>query len=179
MIENAVRMFEREIFIYPKSDDILKKQLAGYVILRRTPTGKPVFGPRENRIGDHRLDALMLSFLGFHMEFSDLVKRIFVTKIAFASNLRGPKKQKPDPGDVVVVDRRQEKENHPRNKLKPDDRSEMVTTVGITNSRRVVGKVRDTANLWNWPGFLRDAPPPTRPKGKTYSKRLRPKRGKF
>lgn len=178
MVENAVRMFEREIFIFPKSDDVLKKQLAGYVILRRTPTGKPVLGPREDRIGDHRLDALMLAFLGFHLEFSDLVKKEFVTKIALASNLRGPRKEKPSAGDTVVVDRRN-KENEPRNKLKPDDRSEEVTTVGITGSRRVVGKVRDNTNLWSWPGFMRDGPPPTRPRGKTYSKRLRPKRGKF
>jgi len=179
MIENAVRMFEREIFIFPKSDATLKKQLAGYVILRRTPLGKPVFGPREDRIGDHRLDALMLAFLGFHMEFSDLVKRQFIYQVAFASNLRGPKSFKPSPGDTVVVDSRKKKEDSLRELQKPEDRSEMVTNVGIASHRRVVGKVRDNKNLWSWPGFLRDGPPPTRPRGKTYSRRLRPKRGKF
>lgn len=179
MIENSVRMFEREIFIFPKSDDTLKKQLAGYIIQRRTPTGKPVFGPREDRIGDHRLDAMMLAFLGFHLEFSSLVRAEFITKIAFASNLRGPKKERPLPGEVVVVNPHEQKENHPRNKLMPEDRSEMVTTVGVTSSKRVVGKVKDNRNLWSWPGFMRDGPPPSKPRGKTYSKRLRPKRGKF
>lgn len=176
MIENAVRMFEREIFIFPKSDTVLKKQLAGYVILRRTQLGKPIFGPREDRIGDHRLDAMMLAFLGFHLEFSDLVKREFINKIAFASNLRGPKQEKPDPGDTVVTGNK--KGDTPREKLKPEDRSALVTQVGIT-SRRTVGKVRDNRNLWSWPGFMRDGPPPTNPKKKTYTKRLRPKRSKF
>jgi replicative DNA helicase len=179
MIENAVRMFEREIFIFPKTDDILKKQLAGYIIQRRTPTGKPVFGAREERIGDHRLDAMMLAFLGFHLEFSDLVKREFVSRIAFAGNLRGPRKEKIPEGDLVVNNPHDKKENHPRNKLMPEDRSGMITQIGITGSRRVVGNVRDTRNLWNWPGFLKDAPPPSKPRGKTYSKRLRPRRGKF
>jgi hypothetical protein len=122
---------------------------------------------------------MMLAFLGFHLEFSSLVKAEFITKIAFASNLRGPKKERPLPGELVVVNPHEQKENHPKNKLMPEDRSEMVTTVGVTSSRRVVGKVKDNRNLWAWPGFMRDGPPPSKPRGKTYSKRLRPKRGKF
>jgi replicative DNA helicase len=177
MIENTVRMFEREIFIFPKADDTLKKQLAGYVILRRTPLGKPIFGPREERIGDHRLDALMLAFLGFHMEYSDLVRREFIHRIAFAGRPgQGPGQH--HEGDIVVVDSRRRKEDAPREKLKPDDRSEFVTTIGIT-SRRITGKKKDTRNLWSWPGFLKDGPPPTNPKKKSHSKRLRPTRSKF
>ena len=176
MIENAVRMFEREIFIFPKADNILKKQLAGYVILRRTQLGKPIYGPREERIGDHRLDAMMLAFLGYHLEYSDLVKREFIAKIAIASSIRGPKKDPPEPGDTVVTGKK--KEDTPREKLKPEERSRLVTQIGIA-SRREVGKVRDTRNLWNWPGFLRDLPPPSNPKKKSPSRRLRPKRGSF
>ncbi len=177
MIENTVRMFEREIFVFPKSDAILKKQLAGYVILRRTPLGKPIFGPREERIGDHRLDALMLAFLGFHMEYSDLVRREFIHRIAFAGKM-GQGSQQHYEGDTVVVDSRRRKEDTPREKLKPEHRSELVTTIGIT-SKRVTGKTKDTRNLWSWPGFLKDGPPPVNPKKKTHSKRLRPTRSKF
>ena len=181
MIENAVRMFEREIFIYPKSDDTLKKQLSGYVILRRTPLGKPIYGPREDRIGDHRLDALMLAFLGFHMEFSDLVRRQFITKIAFAGSFRGPRQDIIHEGDTVVVDPRKQKENTPREKLKPEDRTEFVTTIGITGGPRGPRdkQKHNTRQLWSYPGFLKDGPPPTSPKKKSLSRRLRPKRGKF
>jgi hypothetical protein len=118
----------------------------------------------------------MLAFLGYHLEFSDLVKRQYISRIAIASSLRGPKKDPPEPGDTVVTGKK--KEDTPREKLKPEDRSELVTTVGIT-SRRTVGKVRDNRNLWSWPGFMRDGPPPSTPKKKTGSRRLRPKRSKF
>ncbi len=93
-----------------------------------------------------------------------------------ASGLRSPKAEKPDPGSMVVTGKK--KEDTPREKLKPEDRSELVTQVGIT-SRRSVGKVRSTRNLWSYPGFLRDGPPPTSPKKKSPTRRLRPKRSNF
>lgn len=181
MIENAVRMFERGLFTFPKTDEILKDQLAGYIIQRRTQLGKPVFGPREERIGDHRLDAMMLAFLGFHVEFSDLLKLHFTSKIAFAGNLRGPRKQEPEvgEGDLVVKDSRKEKEKHPRRKLMPEHRSDFVTNIAMPASRRAVGRITDTRRMWSYPGFMRDAPPPTNPKPKTYRRRLRPKRSRF
>lgn len=180
MVENAVRMFERGLFSFPKTDEILKDQLGGYVIQRRTQLGKPVFGPREERIGDHRLDALMLAFLGFHLEFSDLLKLHFTSKIAFAQNLRGPRKTKPEvgEGDTVVRDLQADKRKNPRERLMPDDRSQLVTNVGFS-PRRVVGKITDTRRLWSYPGFMRDQPPPSVPKKKTYRRRLRPSRSKF
>ena len=179
MVENAVRMFERGLFNFPRSDETLKDQLGGYIILRRTQLGKPVFGAREERIGDHRLDAMMLAFLGFHVEFSDLLKLHFTSKIAFAQNLRGPRKEKPEEGETLVRDPQAEKRKNPRKRLIPEDRSELVTNIGMTSSRRVVGKITDTRRLWSYPGFMRDGPPPVSPKKKTYRRRLRPKRSKF
>ncbi len=178
MVENAVRMFERGLFSFPKSDETLKDQLAGYIILRRTQLGKPVFGPREDRVGDHRLDAMMLAFLGFHMEFSDLLKLHFTSKIAFAQNLRGPRKEKPEEGDTIVRDPQADKKQHPRQRLMPEHRSDLVTSVGMT-ARRVVGKVTDTRRLWSYPGFMKDQPPPANPKKRTYRRKLRPSRSKF
>ena len=181
MIENAVRMFERGLFNFPKSDNILKDQLAGYIIQRRTQLGKPVFGCREERIGDHRLDAMMLAFLGFHVEFSELLKLHFTSKIAFAGNLRGPRKERPEvgDGDTVVKNPQAEKNKNPRQRLMPEHRSDLVTNVGMSSSRRTIGKVMDTRRLWRYPGFLKDAPPPSHPKPKTYRRRLRPSRSKF
>jgi replicative DNA helicase len=178
MVENAVRMFERGLFNFPKSDETLKDQLAGYIILRRTQLGKPVFGCREERIGDHRLDAMMLCFLGFHVEFSDLLKLHFTSKIAFAQNLRGPRKEKTEEGDTIVRDPQADRKQHPRRRLMPEHRSDLVTSVGFT-SRRVVGKVTDTRRLWSYPGFMKDQPPPANPKKRTYRRKLRPLRRKF
>jgi hypothetical protein len=120
----------------------------------------------------------MLAFLGFHMEYSDLVRREFIHRIAFAGRPGQGGPEHHHEGDVVVVDSRRKKEDAPREKLKPEDRSELVTKIAIT-SRRVVGNTKDTRNLWSWPGFLKDGPPPVSPKKKSHSKRLRPTRSKF
>jgi hypothetical protein len=69
LVENAVRMFEDQIIWISVHDDILKKELEHYVILRRTPsTNRPIYGPDSHNIGDHRLDALMLSLGGIQLE---------------------------------------------------------------------------------------------------------------
>jgi len=181
MVENAVRMFERGIFIFPKSDQILKDQLGGYVIQRRTQLGKPVFGAREERIGDHRLDAMMLAFLGFHLEYSDLVRMKFTQTIGFAKGLRAPRAQGPEPGDTVVVDPEEKKRNSPRRRLMPEGtRDEFVTEVGLaSNIRRAGGKKGPPGPLWSWPGFLKDGPLPTKKKPTAYQRKNRPSRSKF
>lgn len=180
MVENAVRMFERGIFSFPKTDETLKDQLGGYIIQRRTQLGKPVYGPREDRIGDHRLDAMMLAFLGFHLEFSDLLKRYFVTTIAMAGNLRGPRKEPMvHEGDTLVVDPEEEKKKKKREQLKPEERSKLASTIGLTQGPSREKTNKELMRPWRWPGFMRDQPPPTRPKPKTYGRRLRPKRSKF
>jgi len=71
LVENAVRILQDELIVYPESDEDLTKQLMNYVILRTAPTtGKPVYGPENVRVGDHRLDALMLALAGLSLEVS-------------------------------------------------------------------------------------------------------------
>lgn len=71
LVENAARTFEDGLFKFPASDDILKKQLLNYVVVRRHPTtNKPVFGMENERIGDHRLDAMMLALAALSLEES-------------------------------------------------------------------------------------------------------------
>ena len=71
LVENAVRIFEDGLFKYPESDETLRKQLHNYVILRRhATTNKPVFGMDNERIGDHRLDAMMLALAALSLEES-------------------------------------------------------------------------------------------------------------
>lgn len=76
LVENAVRIFEGGYIWYPEADEVLRKQLMNYVVLRRSPTThKPVYGPESEKVGDHRLDALMLALGGMAMEYSVYSKR--------------------------------------------------------------------------------------------------------
>ena len=71
LVENAVRTFEDGLFKFPASDDVLKKQLLNYIIKRRHPTtNKPVYAGDNDRIGDHRLDAMMLALAALSLEES-------------------------------------------------------------------------------------------------------------
>ena len=71
LVENAVRTFEDNLFKFPASDEVLKKQLFNYTIKRRNPTtNKPVYGMDNERIGDHRLDAMMLALAALALEES-------------------------------------------------------------------------------------------------------------
>jgi hypothetical protein len=64
------------------NDELLYKQLIGYNISKVTVTGMPVYeaGPE----GDHDLDGLMLSLLGFALELSEFTKVQSKGQIAIA-----------------------------------------------------------------------------------------------
>jgi hypothetical protein len=71
LVENAVRIFEEGLFFFPYSDLVLAKQLMNYIVLRRhASTNKPVYGVENERVGDHRLDAMMLSLAALTLEES-------------------------------------------------------------------------------------------------------------
>lgn len=76
LVDNAVTLYEqRKVTINPDDSDFIAQMLA-YVQLRISPTGRPVFGSRDpDRIGDHALEAWMLSLLGHTERFGDLVVR--------------------------------------------------------------------------------------------------------
>lgn len=75
LVENAQRIFEdagnggNGIIFFPEADQQLKDELLHYAVLRRSPTtGKAVYGTESDKIGDHRLDALMLALAGIQIE---------------------------------------------------------------------------------------------------------------
>ena len=71
LVENAVRTFEDGLFFFPYQDEVLTKQLLNYIVVRTSPTtGKPIYGAENQRIGDHRLDAMMLALAGITLEVS-------------------------------------------------------------------------------------------------------------
>ena len=69
IVEYAIRVLEDGILWFPESEKQLRKEMLNYVILRRSPTtNKPVYGPENDNVGDHRLDALMLALGGIQLQ---------------------------------------------------------------------------------------------------------------
>lgn len=75
LVETAQRVFEdpgrsgEGIVWFPDNDKQLKDELLHYRVLRRSPTtNRPVYGTDSERVGDHRLDAFMLSIAGIQIE---------------------------------------------------------------------------------------------------------------
>jgi hypothetical protein len=78
LVENAVRVFESGNLRIPVSDNVLRKQLTNYVVLRRHPSNnRPVYGMKSESVGDHRLDAFMLALGGIFLELNPLYSRNF------------------------------------------------------------------------------------------------------
>lgn len=74
LVENAVRLLERDaIKLDIEFDKDLIAQMRNYVVLRKTPTGKPVYGTDDSKVGDHDLDAFMVGLLGWSMENSSFL----------------------------------------------------------------------------------------------------------
>jgi len=82
MVNASIRMFEQNKISISSHDNILEKQLRNYIIERYTPTKAPVYGLENKQILDHRLDALNLAIVAFHLEFDDLHTVHVVTSVA-------------------------------------------------------------------------------------------------
>ena len=82
LVKNAVKRFEEGQISFSSDDNVLKNQLLNYIIDRETPNGITVYGSRSKRIGDHKLDALMLALLAFFKEMTSFGKQQFFSDIA-------------------------------------------------------------------------------------------------
>jgi hypothetical protein len=72
MVDNFRQMLEREQVYIPSSDEILFRQLIGYIVSRLTATERPVFEAGE--AGDHAHDALLLACLAVTQNYGELTK---------------------------------------------------------------------------------------------------------
>ena len=68
LVENAISIFERHKILFSEEDKTLIKQLQNYYIVEKKENGRVVYGMVNEKIGDHRLDALMLSLGGIVIE---------------------------------------------------------------------------------------------------------------
>lgn len=83
MVGNSARRFEQGQIEISPFDEMLIRQLEGYIIDRITPTGIPVYRAFDEKVADHRLDALNLALLAFVMEKTQLGKLQGSNKITF------------------------------------------------------------------------------------------------
>ena len=73
LVQNAVRRFEEEQIHLSNDDTQLLQQIRSYEIKKRSATtGRPIYGPDKPSTGDHRLDAFMLSLVGFRLRYGNL-----------------------------------------------------------------------------------------------------------
>lgn len=166
MVENATRIFERGSIEISKHDTILVSQLENYIIKRRTESGVPVYCARQPKIGDHKLDGLMLALLGFTEQFSDLMRVNYTTIVRFAGKLgEGYAKQQQleqlQPS-VIVEDPRLQMERHGRAKRSGFHDRMQVSPQALSPLVGLGNPWNASARLWKWPGFMRDEPPPQR-----------------
>jgi hypothetical protein len=69
LVENTIRILEDSRFWFSVDDQVLLKQLLNYIKLKTGASGKPIYGPEDPKLGDHRLDAIMLALGGLSLEF--------------------------------------------------------------------------------------------------------------
>jgi hypothetical protein len=193
LVENTVRRFESHQILFPPSDKQLEAELRGYIIDRVTQTGVPVYKQGNEKVGDHNLDALMLALVAFEMEMTAFGKPQFDAHIAFSGKIGEVINPMTSPGEIVIQNnfKRAELASKAAENARPElKRTDNFTSSGIDSlSGQGANNLpaANTANgnkgpkLWSWPGFNRDAPPPSR---SGFMRQLRksmapPKRKKF
>jgi len=119
LVENAVRFFEEHRLSISSYDNVLRNQLGNYIIKHRTVSGVPVYGLVEERIGDHRLDALMLALVAFKLEMSDFGKPTYSTHVGITLGFAR--------SNAAGEDYNREKETERRAAMAPESRFELDT----------------------------------------------------
>lgn len=165
LVENAVRLFEQGMVEISKYDAVLIDQLENYIIKRRTESGMPVYCPRQPRIGDHKLDGLMLALLGFTEKFSGLMQVSYTTVVRFAGRpgeaYHKQQQLRELQPSVVLEDPRLQKDRLYRSGRPLHDRMQ-VSPQALSSLTGSVNPWGHPVRLWKWPGFFRDEPPPRR-----------------
>lgn len=164
LVESAMRRFEAQDIEIPESDEDLEKQLLSYVIDRITPTGRPVYKASDESIGDHFLDAVMLSIVAFVLESTPIGKPRMDSSIAFTGYFGEGKSNILEDGGLVIRPDVKQKTTEEKNRHRPDSRSIGEEKTSLLKSQKELPAnhvSRDTKpGIWNWNGFLRDEPKP-------------------
>ena len=136
LVENTVRFFEESRIQISAWDMVLRNQLGNYIIKHRSVAGIPVYGVTEERVADHRLDALMLALIAFKLQMSDFGRIRYDNHVAVSpgfSRLRLDIEHKLDP----------DKEAERRINQAPQPRFEDNERVIAIAGRQMPGKIEN------------------------------------
>lgn len=188
LVENTVRRFEAGDIFYPKSDTILTNELLNYIVKNVTQAGHMVYGVNNEAIGDHNLDAFMLSLVGFTLEKTPFGNPARNERIGFTTS-------RPENEEEFLIPLKREKTVTRKeliNNMAPDagradfdNRSNTWSDGQQLPAANVNPAHQSQPKLWDYPGWSVDAPPPklTRPRtinrGNVLSRGAPPKRNHF
>lgn len=149
LVESAVRRFESNDIYFPKSDTELKAELLGYIIDRVSIHGQIVYGTNNENIGDHVLDAMMLSLVAFTLEKTSIGKPLITEKILFQDIPNGGDNQKLSWKEM-------------RKLASPVTGRNDIDAAGSSNlpAANTTHDEPEKNKLWTWPGWGHDAPKP-------------------
>jgi hypothetical protein len=103
-VDNAASIFERGNLILNKNDEKFREQLLAYMRIKVSVGGRPIFGSSNpTTIGDHGIDAMCFSLLGFAEKFGDLIPRMSMLR-ARAASVESMKEDPADPKLRVYKD---------------------------------------------------------------------------
>lgn len=86
LVNNAVRVVENGLIDISREDEMLIKQMEGYVLDGVSPSNVPRY-KADPKHGDHELDAMMIALLGFTIEFSSLGNPIASSAVSMVSQI--------------------------------------------------------------------------------------------
>jgi hypothetical protein len=148
LVENAVRRFESDDIRIPVEDEQLRKELLAYIVKHVTVTGQVVYSTTDDAIGDHNLDALMLSLVGFTLDKSILGRPIMNEKMSFT------------PVDGLNPTRAPEALSLPNPATSNVQPRAVLASEQAPSSRDTNVAAAQPTKLWSWPGWGHDAPKP-------------------
>lgn len=111
MVNQTSIIVERGQLLLSQYDDMVWKQMMDYQVIRKTQSGKPVY-TSEN---EHALDALMLTILGFTLEYPEITK--ILEEIHYASRSHAHKQNTEDKIRQKMFD--SERELHTKKHARP------------------------------------------------------------
>lgn len=72
LVKNAVRRIEEESCVIPAEEALLIEQIKAYYVKTVSASGRPVYDSARADLGDHRLDAWMLSLVGYSLILGEI-----------------------------------------------------------------------------------------------------------
>jgi hypothetical protein len=159
LVENSVRKFESLNFKYPKSDEKYTAQLQGYIIKRVAASGRPVYEARNEMVGDHFLDAVNLALVAFTLEKGRFGKPVYpAASLTFIGKIGEGTREPPKGGSDT---QKRVSDSHKPSMNRKDFAGRTNSLFQPPHGDIPGSNMASPKNkLWDYPGFLRDAPRP-------------------